>query len=448
MKPYIFLALFFCFTSAIFAGDLKTLVLQPGPQNGFDAYINSVYPDQVGWNKGLLVTAWTLGGVSYVGKSLLRFDLSQLGSDDSIISAKLSLFFDPEGSWPEQYGLNEGHIRRITGNWDYMTVTWNTQPDVSESDKIDLPQSTLPQQNYTDIDVTGFAQLWKKDAYENHGMMVSLDTQTPYACLVFAPSDRDIPAVRPRLVITYTSCKPPVAGFFYNLDFPVYTFHDTSVSYSPLSWHWDFGDGKTSTLKNPRHIYIKQGNYKVCLQVSDNCSSDAACTKIVFILPTRDFKMEQNTVNDLEVRFTDMTNGATGWQWSFGDGDSSSVRNPVHSYKQYGDYLVCMKAKLPGKDSTSCGSLNLTSLDPGSCSVTMFPNPPTDKVIYLLFACDEAYADISVSDIFGHRVYLRQFSNIISNNKIDLSFPTLPSGLYFLKVDYPAGSSLLKMVIP
>ncbi len=244
------------------------------------------------------------------------------------------------------------------------------------------------------------------------------------------------------------NCIPPGAGFFYHLDFPVYTFHDTSVSYSPLSWHWDFGDGKTSTLKNPRHVYIKQGNYTVCLRVSDNCSSDTACSKIVFILPSQDFKMEQNSVNDLEVRFTDMSSDATGWQWSFGDGDSSSVRNPVHSYKHYGDYLVCMTATLPGKDSTSCGSLSLTSLDPGSCSVTMFPNPPTDKVIHLLFACDEAYADVSVSDIFGHRVYLRQFSNIIANNQIDLSFPTLPSGLYFLKVDYPAGSSLLKMVIP
>ena len=78
MRHYILFTLLLCFSSILFAGDLKTLILQPGPQDGFDAYINSVYPDQVGWDKGLLVTAWTLGGQAYIGKSLVRFDLSQL----------------------------------------------------------------------------------------------------------------------------------------------------------------------------------------------------------------------------------------------------------------------------------------------------------------------------------------------------------------------------------
>ena len=524
MRHYILFTLLLCFSSILFAGDLKTLILQPGPQDGFDAYINSVYPDQVGWDKGLLVTAWTLGGQAYIGKSLVRFDLSQLSPGDSIVSAKFSLFFDPEGSWPEQYGDNQAHIRRITGDWNYMTVTWNTQPAVSESDKIYLPQSTQPQQDYTDIDVTNYARLWQKNVAQNHGMIVSLDTETPYACLVFAPSDRDIPSVRPKLVITYYSCIPPVAnfvftikgfdvafkdkstsaqswlwkfgdgqtstlqnpihhytasgtypvslfvkdtcgfstftdsvtihcippkaGFYYNLDFPIYSFHDTTVSFNHLSWRWDFGDGTTSTLQNPKHIFKEQGTYRVCLVATDICSSDTACTAITFILPEAGFKMQQNDLNDLEMKFTDMTIGSTGWQWSFGDGDSSSVQNPIHIYSDYGNYLVCLKVNQAGRDSTSCGSLNLTKLKVGSCTVQLFPNPPENGLIHLIFSCKSPYANATLTDILGHKIYTKEIFDIIANNKIDILLPTLASGIYFIKIDSPDSSRLFKLVIP
>lgn len=41
-----------------------------------------------------------------------------------------------------------------------------------------------------------------------------------------------------------------------------------------ISWEWDFGDGNTSTTKNPIHIYETQGNYTVSLTVSDSSASD------------------------------------------------------------------------------------------------------------------------------------------------------------------------------
>ena len=33
------------------------------------------------------------------------------------------------------------------------------------------------------------------------------------------------------------------------------------------SWHWDFGDGKTSTERHPQHAYEKPGEYVVTLTV-------------------------------------------------------------------------------------------------------------------------------------------------------------------------------------
>jgi PKD repeat protein len=52
------------------------------------------------------------------------------------------------------------------------------------------------------------------------------------------------------------------------------TFSDRSTGY-PSAWSWDFGDGGTSTLQNPSHIYQLPGTYTVTLTVSNDIGSDA-----------------------------------------------------------------------------------------------------------------------------------------------------------------------------
>ncbi len=65
----------------------------------------------------------------------------------------------------------------------------------------------------------------------------------------------------------------------------------TEVSFINLSssgtWLWDFGDGSTSDLKDPTHLYDAPGVYSVCLTVSVNTGcSDTFCGEVeVYSLP-------------------------------------------------------------------------------------------------------------------------------------------------------------------
>ncbi len=70
----------------------------------------------------------------------------------------------------------------------------------------------------------------------------------------------------------------------------------TDNSQNATSWFWDFGDGNTSTLQNPTHIYLQPGNYEVHLQVngSDNCSD--AFTQTVSVI---NFPVSTNGINNL-----------------------------------------------------------------------------------------------------------------------------------------------------
>ena len=57
----------------------------------------------------------------------------------------------------------------------------------------------------------------------------------------------------------------------------------------PYSYHWDFGDGTTSTEQNPKHAYDHHGNYTATFTVTDadgNSSSDTASVVVDYALPT------------------------------------------------------------------------------------------------------------------------------------------------------------------
>lgn len=58
-------------------------------------------------------------------------------------------------------------------------------------------------------------------------------------------------------------------------------FFDRSTG-SPTSWKWNFGDGKISTLQDPKHTYCKAGKYHVSLTVS-NAGGNDTLTKCSYI---------------------------------------------------------------------------------------------------------------------------------------------------------------------
>jgi PKD repeat protein len=78
---------------------------------------------------------------------------------------------------------------------------------------------------------------------------------------------------------------PPAAAFSYATSKNKVTFTDRSTDSDGtiVSWFWDFGDGKTSTVQNPRHRYRKIGNYSVTLTITDDEGESKSTSKEVKI---------------------------------------------------------------------------------------------------------------------------------------------------------------------
>lgn len=146
----------------------------------------------------------------------------------------------------------------------------------------------------------------------------------------------------------------PQANFDVETQNLLALFTDTSTG-SPTSWSWDFGDNSTSTLQNPRHTYSAAGTYEVKLTATN---AGGANTKAKFVTvaagaaPTAAFEAQ---ANGLKVVFLDQSTGnPTGWSWDFGDGSTSTAKNPTHTYAQPGSYTVFLTAtNAAGSDQTA-----------------------------------------------------------------------------------------------
>ena len=96
------------------------------------------------------------GGVN-TSRGLIAFDLSSIPIGSTILSAKLNLYaytdFTIVPLQDGHYGNNQSVLSRIITNWNEATVTWNTQPSVSNLHETLVNQSTNPQQDYLNINV-------------------------------------------------------------------------------------------------------------------------------------------------------------------------------------------------------------------------------------------------------------------------------------------------------
>ena len=134
------------------------------------------------------------------------------------------------------------------------------------------------------------------------------------------------------------SCKTP----------HIVNFQDLSIG--AVSWLWNFGDSTaTSTIQNPIHTYSNYGNFNVTL-----ISTNAAGRKDTIIKPNF-IKISRAviTVTGLPARgcipYTINPNpnitslsSVTSYLWNFGDGATSPLKNPSHTYNTQGTYTVSL----------------------------------------------------------------------------------------------------------
>lgn len=220
--------------SQVVTTTTRTIITQPGPNCGHDAYVfmldgncipdfSTVTPANINYGNedAIPYLDWTFyanGCNSGTMRSFIRFtDVSTIPAGATIVSAQLELFGFPTGTlyrdnsyYPgSPHPTNPGWVKRVTSTWSESTVTWNTQPTTTTTNQLAIPASATQYNWNQALNVTTLIQDMVNSG-QNFGFMLQLQTEAHYRGVHFASSDHATPALRPRLTVTYTyNCALP-----------------------------------------------------------------------------------------------------------------------------------------------------------------------------------------------------------------------------------------------
>lgn len=151
------------------------------------------------------------------------------------------------------------------------------------------------------------------------------------------------------------------------------------------------------------------------------------------------FSRAGNTVTFTDSSWFDIGPQSTTWTWSFGDGDTSTLQNPVHTYAAtQSEYVPCLTvtncSTIGGLccTDTHCDTIHLgdpTGIAGYTSGVPGFlisPNP-ANNYISILLPAENSDSQIEILNALGETIIKTE-----NKNTIDVSL--LSKGVYFIKV--------------
>jgi hypothetical protein len=148
--------------------------------------------------------------------------------------------------------------------------------------------------------------------------------------------------------------------------------------------------------------------------------------------------------NNGEVAFTNISLNADTYAWDFGDTNTSTDENPIHTYTQIGDYNVELEVTKCGVIHTYNATVSVSSLDLEDNflkSLKLYPNP-TQHLIKIDGIALETIQKITLYNLLGTSLPAK-FNK--SESSIDVS--TLASGNYFLEIINIDGAKTIRKII-
>ncbi|MBE7173469.1 MAG: PKD domain-containing protein [Williamsia sp.] len=155
-------------------------------------------------------------------------------------------------------------------------------------------------------------------------------------------------------------------------------FTNYTIGNDPVTaYNWDFGDGSTSSDKDPIHTFMSPGRYVVSLSVNtqNGCSKSITDTIRVYGTPAPAIISDSSVCINSTLTFKaqlSATDTAVVLNWNFGNGATSTAASPTVKYDKEGRYTIGLTVTNPqGCKGTASKSVTITPLP----VVTVADNP-------------------------------------------------------------------------
>lgn len=238
-----------------------------------------------------------------------------------------------------------------------------------------------------------------------------------------------------------SSCNNAVLKFDFQIPMTVASFipqgpycADQAVNFQQQSvqaieYLWDFGDGNSSNVANPQHVFNTPGEYEITLVVSNpqTCNLEDSVSVIIeineaYTLPDAEYDVCRG--NEIEIGPTiNLSNTTYTWTPEIGLNNISSP-NPICNADTTEQYV--MYSNTNGCIDTSVYSLNITSVLLNLISDTLICKGDSVSI-------ESTFIPQEANIIWS---FDNDFTNILPNQWSNLNVAGDSTSTYFAKVEY------------
>lgn len=221
---------------------------------------------------------------------------------------------------------------------------------------------------------------------------------------------------------------------------------------SAMVYKWKFGNGDSSAVAAPSFIYTTAGVYTVTLETrhGNGCASVATKQVKVSDVPVVSLLWNSNHTTDGKINFATNTTG-TGYtyKWQFGDGGSSTLKNPSYQYLFDGLYTVKLTVTSPegctSSDETTVWIARLGINDVQGTTVNVYPNPSKGNFTIEVSQAFEAGSQITINNMLGAKVY--QATPTVGDTKATVNIDGIAAGIYTVNITHANRIETMKVVV-
>ena len=224
---------------------------------------------------------------------------------------------------------------------------------------------------------------------------------------------------------------------------------NASASVPNSAFTWTPATGLNNAfIPNPTATISSTTSYSIIATAPTGCVGVKTITVTVTPLPMAEFAAYVVPDSSGRVDFTNASSNATSYVWDFGDGNSSVLSDPSHTYAINGNFNVWLTA------TNTCGSDSINHIISGIYigieelpidnfnNISIYPNPAVD-IIHI--AGVENIESFRVSNVIGQIVYQQK----VSSNETTVSFDVsqYPAGIYTVNFITIKGNIFSAMIV-
>jgi len=140
------------------------------------------------------------------------------------------------------------------------------------------------------------------------------------------------------------------------------------------------------------------------------------------------------------INFSNLSTNATNYFWDFGDGKTSTDKNPSHIYENIGIYTVSLNVLNGNCSIYKYKTINLNDLPVGlndkefHNEVTISPNPSHTGIFWLTLNPNKSNKNFSYTIYDSSGKALMNKISVNKQNKFSIDLKDLPNSTYFLQI--------------